>query len=192
MTAAPNPVRRACRAGAGRSAAALLAAVVLLPGCAGGGDEDGREELRAWMEESGRGLRGAVRPVPEVRPYAVAQYLGGSADDPFRSARLELERQRVVRSSVQPDTGRRREPLEHHALDALRMVGVMSAAGQTQALVQVEGTLHQVRVGSRMGRDFGVVTRISENSILLKELVQDVQGEWVERARTLSLQEAGK
>lgn len=190
MTAGPNPVRRARRGGARRSAA-LLAAVVLLPGCAGGG-EDGREELRAWMEQSGRGLRGAVRPVPEMRPYAVAQYLGGSADDPFRSARLELERQRVVRSSLQPDPGRRREPLEHHALDALRMVGVMSTAGQIRALIQVEGTLHQVRVGSRMGRDFGVVTRISENSILLKELVQDVQGEWVERARTLSLQEAGK
>lgn len=167
-------------------------AALLLAGCGASDEETRRDDLRIWMEENSRDLRGAVRPVPEMRPYAVAEYLGGSADDPFRRGRLELERQRVVRSSLQPDTGRRREPLEQYPLESLRMVGVLSGAQQTQALIEVDGTLHQLRTGSHMGRDFGVVTRITENSITLKELVQDVQGEWVERTRTLNLQEAAK
>ncbi len=167
-------------------AVAIVAAALLLAGCAGGNEDD----LRAWMEESARDLRGAVRPVPQIRPYSEVHYVGSEADDPFRSGRLELERQRVVQSAVRPDTERQREPLEHYPLESLRMVGVLSRAGQKQALVQVGGTLHQVRLGNHMGRDFGVVTRIDDNAVTVKELVQDVQGEWVERTRTLSLQEA--
>lgn len=161
-------------------------AVVVLAGCSGANEDD----LRAWMAESARDLRGAVRAVPQIRPYPEAHYVGSEADDPFRSGRLEVERQRVVHSAVRPDTERQREPLEHYPLESLRMVGVLSRAGQMQALVQVDGNLHQVRVGGYMGRDFGVVTRIDDHSVTLKELVQDVQGEWVERTRTLNLQEA--
>lgn len=164
----------------------VVLAAVLVAGCGGGNEDD----LRVWMEESGRELRGAVRPVPQIRPYAQVHYVGSEADDPFRSGRLELERQRVVQSALRPDTERQREPLEHHALEALRMVGVLSRGGRTQALVQVDGNLHQVGVGAHMGRDFGVVTRIDEDGVTLKELVQDVQGEWVERIRMLNLQEA--
>lgn len=55
--------------------------------------------------------------------------------------------------------------------------------------------LHQVKVGNYMGQNFGVVTRITENEITLRELVEDVYGDWVERNSTLMLQErqeAGK
>ena len=40
-----------------------------------------------------------------------------------------------------------------------------------------------------MGQDFGVVTNISDNEVKLKELVEDVHGDWVERISTLTLQE---
>jgi type IV pilus assembly protein PilP len=43
-----------------------------------------------------------------------------------------------------------------------------------------------------MGLNFGVVTGIDEITINLKELVQDGQGEWVERASALQLLEIRK
>ena len=39
-----------------------------------------------------------------------------------------------------------------------------------------------------MGQNFGVVTRVTEEQVLLKELVQDAAGDWVERESTLQLQ----
>lgn len=171
-----------------RGGRAVLLCALVLGGC-GGGDED---DLRAWMEDEARNLHGAVRALPEIRPFAVAEYLGSGADDPFRSSRLELERQRVVQRGPRPDPGRQREPLEEYPLESLRMVGMLSRGGQAQALIQADASLHPVRVGNHVGRDFGVVTRITDTSVTLTELVQDVQGDWVERVRTLNLQEAGR
>jgi type IV pilus assembly protein PilP len=46
-----------------------------------------------------------------------------------------------------------------------------------------------------MGQNFGVVTSITEHEVVLRELVEDAYGDWVERTSTLTLQErqeAGK
>jgi type IV pilus assembly protein PilP len=40
-----------------------------------------------------------------------------------------------------------------------------------------------------MGQNFGVVTSVNESEVVLKELIQDSSGEWVERTSTLQLQE---
>jgi type IV pilus assembly protein PilP len=55
--------------------------------------------------------------------------------------------------------------------------------------VQADGALYQVKVGNYMGQNFGVVTAISDTAVTLKELVEDVNGEWVERTSSLMLQE---
>jgi type IV pilus assembly protein PilP len=47
-----------------------------------------------------------------------------------------------------------------------------------------------VRLGQYVGQDFGVVTKISETQLDLKEIVQDdLSGDWVARLSTLTLQE---
>jgi len=46
-----------------------------------------------------------------------------------------------------------------------------------------------VRVGSYMGQNFGLVTRITESEVQVKEIVQDSAGEWTERPARLELQE---
>ena len=169
--------------------AGVLAACLLLAGCAGGNQDD----LHVWMEEQTRGMRGVVRPLPELRPFPVEGYAGAQGDDPFRSARMQP--QRASGSSAGPDMNRRREPLEGHALETLQMVGVLTRGGTTHALIRAGDALHPVRPGNYMGHDFGVVTRITENEVTLRELVEDVYGDWVERTSSLILQErqeAGK
>lgn len=170
--------------------AVLIGACVLLAGCAGGGQDD----LEAWMGEQAKTMRGAVRPLPELRQVAVVAYAGTQGDDPFRSARMEPER-RASASALRPDLDRRREPLEAFPLESLQMVGVLMQGNNTHALVKAGTVLHQVKAGNYMGQNFGVITLVTENEIKLRELVEDVYGDWVERITPLTLQErqeAGK
>ena len=52
--------------------------------------------------------------------------------------------------------------------------------------------VHQAKVGQHAGQDFGVITRIAESEVQLKELVQDAAGDWVQRETTLRLQEGSQ
>lgn len=72
------------------------------------------------------------------------------------------------------------------------MVGHLSNGRQAFALLQVETMVYQARVGSYAGQNFGMITKVSENEVKLKELVQDAAGDWVERETALRLQEGGK
>jgi type IV pilus assembly protein PilP len=69
------------------------------------------------------------------------------------------------------------------------MVGMMWQSGTNVALLESNGTTHMVRVGNYVGQNFGLITRISETEVQLKEIVQDAAGEWVERPARLELQE---
>lgn len=42
-----------------------------------------------------------------------------------------------------------------------------------------------------MGQNFGIITNIDETQIVLRELVQESSGDWVERVSSLQLQETG-
>ncbi len=164
--------------------AAILGACVLLAGCAGGSEDD----LQAWMNEQAKTMRGAVRALPELKPFPVVAYAGTQGDDPFRSARMEPER-RASAGALRPNMDRRREPLESYPLETMQMVGVLMQGRNTHALIKANNALHQVKVGNYMGQDFGVVTQITENQVTLRELVEDVHGDWVERITPLTLQE---
>ncbi|HRA78368.1 MAG TPA: pilus assembly protein PilP, partial [Burkholderiaceae bacterium] len=62
---------------------------------------------------------------------------------------------------------------------------------QNHALLQVDQIVYQARVGNHAGQNFGVITRISDDEVLLRELVQDAAGDWVHRESKLQLQEGG-
>ena len=78
--------------------------------------------------------------------------------------------------------------MEAYPLESLKYVGVMSKKKVSYAIVLVDGSLYQVRTGNYLGQNFGVVTKISEAEVVLKELVQDAAGDWVERVSSLQLQ----
>lgn len=160
-----------------------VALLVLLSGC--GGSE--HSDIRAWMDESSKDLKGRVPPLPEIKTFPVVAYEGGALPDPFKSAKLEAAKRGG--GGVQPDLTRRREPLEAFPLESLTMVGLLQMKGKPVAIVLADRTLYQVGVGNYMGQNFGVVTEISESQITLKELIEDANGDWVERISTLQLQE---
>lgn len=162
--------------------AAILTAL-LLTACESGD----QQELRQWMQEESKDMRGKIPPLPEARPYEPVPYDAAALVEPFSAGKLAADR-KTGGGGRQPDLNRPREPLEAYPLESLKYVGSMTRGGQTVAIIQVDGALHRVRAGNYLGMDFGRIEKITEMEINLKEFVQDSGGDWVERTSTLHLQ----
>lgn len=163
----------------------IVTMAVLLAGC--GGEE--HEDIKSWMKEATRDLKGRVAPLPEMKPFPTIAYDSGNLVSPFDSKKIEPEKKAASGGGLKPDMNRRREPLEAYPLESLRMVGSISKGTTTVAIVQADRTVHHVRSGNYLGQNFGVITNITEADLTLKELVQDSSGDWVERTSSLQLQE---
>lgn len=167
-----------------RTFVVALVSVVLVAACSG----DDHEDQRQWMNEVSKDIRGKIPPLPEVKPYEPVPYDAGNLIDPFKPAKIGPEQRKNGGGGLRPDMDRPREPLEAYPLESLKYVGVMTRKKISYALIQVDGSLYQVRTGNYLGQNFGVITKVSESEIALKELVQDSAGDWVEREITLLLQ----
>ncbi|MBV8211238.1 MAG: pilus assembly protein PilP [Burkholderiaceae bacterium] len=169
--------------------ASIGTCAVLLAGC-GASDES---QLRAWMSEVKQSTHVTTQPVPPPKEFTPFVYESGGAVEPFDPQKILMavarqQQARASASAVKPDLERRREVLEGFPLDQIHMVGMMRKGGNNVALVETNGSTHMVRVGNYIGQNFGVVTRITETELVLKEIVQDAAGEWVERPAKLELQ----
>jgi type IV pilus assembly protein PilP len=171
--------------------ACALACALLLAGCA---DGDVRE-VREWMEQVRRDTRPRVKPLPEPKEFIAYAYGAKDATDPFSPNKLQVELAGTAPDNTNaPDTGRPRDLLETFPLDTMRMVGTLEKGGVAYALLQIDRSVYQVRTGQRIGQNFGVVTRVGEDAVTIREVVQDAAGAWVERMARLELQnkETGK
>lgn len=157
---------------------------LLIAGCGG----ESHQDLRAWMNEQGKGSKGKLDPLPQVKPYEPFAYNAFDLSDPFKPRKIEPIK---GASNLAPDLNRRKEPLEAFPLETLQMVGTLQKERATFALIRTtEKDIYQVRIGNYLGQNFGVIIGISDNAIRLKELVQDGSGDWTERSSTLQLAEA--
>jgi type IV pilus assembly protein PilP len=156
-----------------RRVALCLAVAISIAGCGGQ-----HEDLKAWMQEQGKGVKGKLDPLPQVKPYEPFAYNAFDLPDPFRPRKIE------------PLKGAS-EPLEAFPLESLAMVGTLQRGKNRFALVRTtDKDVYQVKVGNYMGQNFGVVIGIEDTEIKLKELVQDGAGDWTERSSTIQLAEA--
>lgn len=173
---------------------ALGMSMVLLAGCA----DTEQEELQQWMAQQRAQARPRITPIAEPKQFQPQTYTVDGGVDPFDQGKLTqaLRRdsaQQGERSGIiQSELNRRKEPLEALPLDAMAMVGSLQKQGQPTALIKVDKLLYQVRVGNYLGQNYGKVLRITENSVQLREIIQDVTGEWIERNTELVLQETQK
>lgn len=171
----------------------LFAAVgwAVLAGCS----DNGITEVKQWMDETKRNAPVVVNKIAEPKTFTPFAYGGKDAIDPYNPVKLSVAMARMQASSgsgIKPNLDRRREPLESYPLDTLAMVGTLQKAGLSYALLQTDKTVYQIRVGNYIGQNFGLVTRIGDAEVELKEIVQDASGEWVERPAKLELQETKK
>jgi type IV pilus assembly protein PilP len=183
---APVRLARPVRLGA----AGLLLLLTLLSGC--GGEQ---QELQDWMDQQRREVRPSVPPLAAPKKFNPVPYANAQQVDPFSTQKLSVALKQEARqpnSMLAAEMSRRKEPLESFPLDAMAMVGSVAKAGAPVALLRVDNLLYQVKAGDHLGQNYGRVLRISETEVVLREIVQDAAGEWIERNATLQLQERGQ
>ena len=169
----------------------LLSLCILLSACFGGDHED----MRVWMAENTKDLRGVIPKLPEVKPYTAVPYEVEGVLDPFKPGKIEPESKYKQGGgkggAFQPDFEARElrnSLLEKYPLESLKMIGYLNLNKQPMAAIQVEDKVKQVKVGEYLGLDFGVVTKITDSEVELRELIQDSAGDWTERNSALHLQ----
>ena len=177
---------------------ALIASLTLfLFGMAGCSSSE-QEELQQWMVDQRNATKPKVDPLPEPTKFTPQAYNQEGSIEPFSNQKLtqalkrESNRGTANAALVAPELSRRKEPLEASPLDAVVMVGSLIKVGLPVALVRVDNLIYQVRVGNYLGQNYGRITKVTETSVALREIVQDAAGEWIERPATLQLLEGSK
>lgn len=160
-----------------------VAALFLVSGCGGNLDE-----LDRWMAETRSQDHGAIEPLPAVKPYVPFTYNAAVKRAPFD---IPVRSDSLVVSGSEvgpPDANRPREPLENFSFETLRFVGVWAQDGRLWALVSDGEIVHRVREGNYMGRNDGRIVEATSEYLSVIEKVANGSGGWVERPRTLRLQ----
>lgn len=152
----------------------------LLAACSGNKSDD----LDQFMVNASKNMSTTVPPLPEVKAYQPLQYNADHLlNDPFKP--------RKVAGKLAPDVNRPREPLEAYPLESLKYVGSLSRGQHIFALIKTNNkNVQQVQIGNYVGTNYGIVSKITDDAVTLKELVLDqASGDWVEQVTSLNLQE---
>jgi type IV pilus assembly protein PilP len=172
-----------------------LAAAAALSAC----DSSGESEVKDWMAQQRAVTKPQVQPIPEPKKFTPENYVQEAAIEPFSNQKLTQALKRdsektgsATAALIAPELSRRKEPLEAYPLDSMSMVGSLVKQGNPVALIKVDNLLYQVKPGNYLGQNYGRITKVGESEVVLRELVQDAAGEWIERTATLQLQEKSR
>ena len=175
--------------------AVLMAfSALLVTACASEPDGD----LQTWVQSQRTAARPRITPLAEPKKFKPQDYASEQGIEPFSELKLTqaLRRDAVQNAAsallILPEQSRRKEELESFPLDTMTMVGSLDKQGQKTGLLRVDQLLYQVRAGQYLGQNYGRIVQVTENSIQLRELIQDASGDWVEKMTTLDLQEGKK
>lgn len=154
-----------------------LPAAILLVGCSG----QDQTELRSWMAEQTKGMRGGVAALPEIKPLEAVAYLGQDLTVPFSPQKIVTAE--PAGKDANAKTDRVRQPLENFPLEDLQVQGVIVVGKRPYALIQPKPPnkpMH-IGVGDYMGQDLGKVKAITPDGVVLMETFKDNNGVWTER-----------
>ena len=99
--------------------------------------------------------------------------------DPFRSPILKAQEQQVIT-----------DPLQKYDLDQYQLVGVIWGADSEDSLAMVEdptGTGHVIHHGTIIGKNWGTVTQIKTDEVIVTEELQDIDDRIITNEFSLEL-----
>ncbi len=153
------------------------------------GNHQKRVALEAYVKRMQSRAIKEIEPLPEVKPYETFTYNDASRRSPFvPSQPEEFAKKMGSFNGIRPDANRRKEPLEAFPLDSLRMVGTLDKEGKRWAVVlDTDGSVHRITKGNYVGQNDGRVDDITEEKVLITEIIPDPSGGWRERKVALAL-----
>lgn len=163
-----------------------LLASLLLSACS----SDEHQDVKEWMKDASKDIKGRVLPLPEIKPFPIVSYDATDLLNPFSPSKFEPDKKTEGSGGgIKPNFNRFKEPLEAYPLESLKMVGLLKQGKMTNAIIRADNKAYLVKIGNYLGQNFGMIVDITDSEVQLKELVQDSSGDWVERPSALQLQE---
>lgn len=158
----------------------LSATVLIMTGCT-----PTYEDLTQWMTQTRLEAKSQIIPfeAPTVTPpkaYIPPSYSGLNA---FNSRRLD----NIPQGGNAPNLRRRKETLEAFSLENLRYVGRLVKGSRVSGFIQAEDHTYTVMPGNYIGQNHGKIQRITEDKIIITELIEDSYGNWIYRTAELPL-----
>lgn len=171
--------------------------LLLLSACSGGSISD----LEAYVDKINARRNNDVPQLPEFKHIPSFFYEVEHMPDPFMplletmgplgSGRtIERKNTETKQECPHPDPYRVQVGLELLPLDAMQMVGTLEDhSGTLWGLVisRSDGTIHRVKTGGRIGKNFGRIIGIYESKIEILEMLPDGSGCWNEEITSLAL-----
>lgn len=158
---------------------------LLLSGCG-----NRMQDLQQYVAQVKARRGGQIPPLPQISPFESFLYEDMNLRSPFIPQLQNFANSAKGSSTtgLHPDFNRPRQYLEQFPLDSLKMMGTLTLKGSMYALVRDgDGVVHKVTVGEYMGQNYGKITKVSQAGLVLREIVPDGQGGWVERDTTVQL-----
>lgn len=159
---------------------------LLLTGCS---NSERRTELESYVKRIKSRTIKEIEPLPEIRPYEIFTYSAANLHSPFVPIiAQEVAKKVVVENGIQPDLNRRKEALEGFPLDSLRMVGTLERSSKKWVLVvDPSGIVFRITKGNYLGQNHGHIDDISDERVMITEIIPDPTGGWRERKASISL-----
>lgn len=148
------------------------------------------EDLQEWMNNARQEAKTQVRKpeAPTLPQPATYQDPPSTGLNAFNSARLRMG----MRGANAPDINRPKEVLENFSLENLRYVGSLSGVGKsTSAYIAADGHVYTAKVGNYLGQNYGRISAIHPDRLIITELVEDTYGNWTNRQVEMPLNAAG-
>mgnify|MGYP000058901750 CR=1 FL=1 len=167
---------------------AVCLLVAVLGGCTASSEHP---DLTDYIAETKRRPKGQIEPLPTFSPYRAFIYGAMTSRSPFDPP-VEEKRRLVAAadSNVKPDLSREKEYLEGFSLSALKMVGTLTKDGIQWALINdADGGVHRVTEGNFLGKNHGKIVAANSTQLEILEIVSDGLKGWLERPRSLKLEE---
>ena len=159
----------------------LLSGFLFLAAC-----EEEPGDLRAWIDSTKKEAEKKIKPVeiPEGVPMLTYTPAPQPALDAFNSKRLSTNQKGVNA----PDPNRPKEVLEGFLIwKASNMSDRSKKSGLVSAFVEVDGHVYTIGKGNYIGQNYGRVSEIRDDALLITELVEDAYGNWTYRPAELVL-----
>ena len=155
---------------------AVIAAGAMCTACLGEEDDQSYRVVRKASKKRTAKAQSAqdTAASPDAK-NAVFSYSPIGKRDPFKSYISVLVKD--------PDGAKNTEisPTEEYELDQYQLTGLLSGTSQPRALVSdPKGAGHVIKIGTRLGRNGGRVTRISNNTV---EVIEEFRAPTGERIR---------
>lgn len=155
-------------------------AVCVVASCSSGsdGNESTGPQITTHKKDESKKDEVAAPPLVDLFAYSPV-----GKRDPFRSYLSDLAEQN---NAHHPE--RKLEETEYFEVDQYHLTGLITGISQPKAMVEdPDGRGHVVHIGSRVGKNGGLVSQIAPHGLLIIEETHDAMGKLVRLPITLKL-----